>query len=280
MVRVWGGRTRPDVDRALGLLSHDERARAERMRSAVARVQFVLSRAALRVLLAGVANDGTGPRDLCFQYGPRGKPYLPGGPSFNVSHSADAVIIAIADKGRVGVDVERVRSVQRMDRVAARKFTPAEHAWFAAAGTGTDADADADLRNAAFFRIWTRKEAFAKALGQGLAAPYRSFSVAPPHPSRQGPGFPDGTELRTNGRSNTSFGAGNRFGVRGGLALLDMPGERADAWTVTNLPWGRDTVAALAVDQPSVVVVQHPLPDAVTGATLQLRRRQQAERSA
>lgn len=251
VVRVWAGTIRVDVDRALGLLSPDERARAERMRSAVARAQFVSTRTALRLLLASVADDGTGPRDLRFRYGRHGKPYLPGGPSFNVSHSADAVVVAVADKGRVGVDVERVRPVQRMAGVAARKFAPAEQAWFAAAGTG----ADADERNVAFFRIWTRKEAFAKALGRGLAAPFRSFAVAPPRPSRREPGFPDGTY----GRSNS------RFGARGGLALVEIPGERADAWTVTGLPLGRGTVAALAVDQPSVVVVQHPLPNAATG---------------
>lgn len=251
VVRVWAGATCTDVDRALGLLSPDERDRAERMRSAVARTQFVSTRAALRLLLASVAADGTEPRDLRFRYGHRGKPYLPGGPSFNVSHSADAVVVAIAEKGRVGVDVERVRPVQRMAGVAARKFAPAEQAWFEAAGTG----ADADERNVAFFRIWTRKEAFAKALGRGLAAPYRSFSVAPRRSSRRKPGLPDGTD----GRSNS------RFGARGGLALVDMPGERADAWTVTSLPWGRRTIAALAVDQPSVVVVQRPLPDAATG---------------
>ena len=223
------------------------------MRSAVARAQFVSTRTALRLLLASVAADGIDPRDLRFRYGRHGKPYLPGGPSFNVSHSTDAVVVAVAEKGRVGVDVERVRPVQRMAGVAARKFAPAEQAWFAAAGA--DAGADADERNVAFFRIWTRKEAFAKALGRGLAAPYRSFSVAPPRPGRREPRFPDGTD----GRSNS------RFGARGGLALVDIPGERADAWTVTGLPWGRGTVAALAVDQPSVVVVQRPLPDAATG---------------
>ena len=124
---------RPDLDRALALLSSDERVRARGMGSVATGTRFVLARATLRLLLARMARGGTEPRDLRFRYGRRGKPYLPGGPSFNVS------------------------------RVTARRFAPAEQEWIAATGDGTSADE-------AFFRTWTRKEAFAKAFGRGPAA--------------------------------------------------------------------------------------------------------------
>lgn len=205
------------------------------MRSIDARAQFVLARATLRLLLARMAGDGTEPRDLRFRYGPQGKPYLPGGPSFNVSHSGDVLVVAIAEKGRVGVDVERVRPVRRMARVAARRFAPAERAWMAATGDGASDDE-------AFFRVWTRKEAFAKALGRGLAA-YRAFSLAPP---------PD------EPASNGGFACPDRFRARGGAASVDLPGETAGGWTVTGIPCYGGYLAALAVDRPSVLVAMPP----------------------
>lgn len=244
VIRVWEGRlgespaadsTRPDLDRALALLSRDERVRASGMGSVAARTRFVLARATLRLLLARMAGGGTEPRDLSFRYGRRGKPYLPGGPSFNVSHSRDALVVAVAEKGRLGVDVEHVRSVRRRARVTARQFTPAEQEWIAAIDDGVSADE-------AFFRIWTRKEAFAKAFGRGLSA-FRLFSVAPP---------PD--ESVSNGDSARP----DRFGAQGGLAWVDVPGETAGRWTVTGLPCGGDYLAALAVDQPSALVAMLP----------------------
>ena len=262
VVRVWGGRlnecpaadsTRPGLDRALALLSDDERVRADRMGSAGARARFVLARATLRLLLAGVAGDATGPRDLRFRYGRHGKPYLPGGLSFNVSHSADALVVAVTEQGRVGVDVERVRPVRRMDRVAARRFAPTEQAWMAATVDGPPNDH-------AFFRIWTRKEAFAKALGGGLAAPYRSFSVAPLPGVGREPGVPD------DGPSNRGFASPGRFDAQGGLASVDIPGETAAGWTVASLPCVGDSLAALAVDEPSAVVAVQSLAKAVPGA--------------
>lgn len=251
VVHLWQGRLNSPspaglagfvLDHALTLLSSDERARARRMRSAAAHAQFVATRAALRLLLADVAGAGVeGARNLRFRYGRHGKPYLPGGPSFNVSHSADFLAVAVTERGRVGVDVELVRPIKRSDRVAARRFAPAEQAWIATAGP--------DQRDAAFLRVWTCKEAFAKALGDGLATPYPSFSVDLPSPNGPGP--------KADGDSNS------RFGARGGLAALNIPGERVDSWTVTSLPRGRETAAALAVDRSSVVVVRRTLPDEV-----------------
>lgn len=173
-VRIWevrlpgGGRDDAEMaGRAWRLLPDDERARADRMGDAGARRRFVYGRACLRSALAGLT--GRAPRELRFRYGKHGRPFLPGGPSFSLSHSGDAALVAVTRGGRVGVDVERVRPVARMDAVAARRFAPAERAWLAAAPAGGRAEA--------FFRIWTRKEAFAKALGGGLAAPWRSFAV-------------------------------------------------------------------------------------------------------
>lgn len=200
---------------AWALLPNDERARADRVKDPGTRRRFVTGRACLRSALALLTN--TNARDLRFNYGKHGKPFLPGGPSFSVSHSGERLLIALAAGGRVGVDVERIRPVRRLRAVAARWLAPGERAWLAA---GDEAGADAD---AAFFAVWTRKEAVAKALGSGLATSFRSFSV------------------------DMSASEGGD-GCGGGLADLAVSGERADDWTVTGLIADPGVVAAVAAD--------------------------------
>jgi 4'-phosphopantetheinyl transferase len=110
------------------------------------------------------------PATLRFDYGPRGKPLLPGTPlSFNLSHSADRALLAVTREARLGVDIERIRPVDH-ERIARRFFAPAEAARLAALPERR--------RAAAFFAGWTRKEAFMKAVGEGLSLPLDSFEVS------------------------------------------------------------------------------------------------------
>ena len=154
---------------ALGLLDDSERARAERFLFDEDRRRFVASHAALRVALGNATERD--PRSLRFVTGPHGKPSLAepaSGIQFNLSHSGARALIAIAVGRRVGVDIERDRGVDEL-ALASRFFSEAE----AAAIAGTPPA----NRRAAFFRIWTRKEAFVKAIGDGLTHPLASFHV-------------------------------------------------------------------------------------------------------
>jgi 4'-phosphopantetheinyl transferase len=89
-----------------------------------------------------------------------GKPFIPGGPIFNISHSGDVVVLAITQSGRIGIDIEKIESVDPMD--FARHFPEIANfgGKFAKAGG-----------NRFFFECWTRKEAVLKGAGQGLLAP-------------------------------------------------------------------------------------------------------------
>lgn len=100
-------------------------------------------------------------------YGGNGKPYFiqPKGLFFNISHSGEWTVIALSD-GEVGCDIQKIGPVDM--RVAERYFTPEESEALAEAGDGAR-----DL----FFRIWTVKESYLKALGTGLARPLNSFAV-------------------------------------------------------------------------------------------------------
>ena len=145
-------------------LSADERARAAAMDSEKARQSFVVSQAALRTVLSGYTDAP--PQSLVFSRAARGKPTLAApaaGPQFNLSHSGEWGVIAVAPFA-VGVDVEQIRDERASADVQKRFLTEGERELLA---RRREAHGDA-----AFFLIWSRKEAYLKAVGFGLAAPF------------------------------------------------------------------------------------------------------------
>lgn len=165
----------------VGLLSPAELERAGRFRFARDRVAFTLSRGSLRALLGCYLE--LDPARIDFVYGAYGKPALSCGDEendlhFNVAHSADVAVFALARGRRIGVDVELVRDLDDRDALAARFFAPDEAAALQALSGAH--------RTRAFFDCWTRKEAFVKALGSGLAYPLDRFTVslAPGEPAQ------------------------------------------------------------------------------------------------
>jgi 4'-phosphopantetheinyl transferase len=148
------------------LLTAEERARADRYRFAEDRRRSIVARAATRRLVARRLHAD--PRALRIVEGEHGKPLLADGAlHFNASHSGDLVAIAIHTEA-VGVDVERRREVSDAIALARRFFSPQELA---------DVVAASDIA-AAFFTIWTSKEALVKATGEGIgAADLRAFTI-------------------------------------------------------------------------------------------------------
>ncbi|MDQ4023982.1 MAG: 4'-phosphopantetheinyl transferase superfamily protein [Actinomycetota bacterium] len=140
------------------LLAPDEEERAARFRFDRDRDAFVATRAALRCLAGSYL--GLAPRKVAFAYAPKGKPWTDG-ISFNVSHAGDVALAAFTRSCRVGVDVEEMRPGVDLGALARRFFSPAENR---ALGV-----LENDAFVTAFYRCWTRKEAFVKALGEGLS---------------------------------------------------------------------------------------------------------------
>jgi len=149
---------------ALRLLDSDERVRADRYRHEPSKRSFVQVRSALRRLLSHYL--GQPAESICFELGEKGKPSLAGAESnqglvFNVSHSGDFGLIALAMDTELGIDVERIRAMTYMDGMAERCFANCELAWWKALPE--------DRRQAAFYDFWSCKEAFVKATGEGIA---------------------------------------------------------------------------------------------------------------
>lgn len=163
-----------DLGRAETLLSSDERERADRFASFTLRRRFVVGRGALRSILARYI--GQPPAQMCFRYGPRGKPSLdrpprPGSLRFNLSNSHELALVAVARGRELGVDLEWTgRALPDAEGIAERFFSSAERAALHALPPS--------LRLAAFYACWTRKEAFIKARGDGLALPLDAFDVS------------------------------------------------------------------------------------------------------
>lgn len=186
-VHVWRVRLDPvgDLGDSLDLLSEDERSRAGRLVLEHHRRRFVAAHAALRRILAGYTARAA--RTLEFARGPHGKPALamagagsPPSLEFNLSHSGDLGLVAVARERPVGVDLERWKREMDHLALATRFFSPAERASLRAL-----VDRGDELVYG-FFAAWTRKEAYLKARGEGVMRGLHHFDVtlAPEEPAR------------------------------------------------------------------------------------------------
>ncbi len=157
---------KPD-DRYTRHLSADELNRATRLRPGQVRLQFVVARTCLRILVGNIL--GLAPKDVPITLSPYGKPQTPA-LHFNVAHSRDTILIALSCGSRVGVDLEYLDRDTEISDIARTSFTEHE---CRAIETGGPAH-----RRRAFFNCWTRKEAVIKADGRGLSVPLNSFEVS------------------------------------------------------------------------------------------------------
>lgn len=199
------------------LLSPAERAQAARFVFERDRRTFILSHGALRQILGWFC--GVDPAALCFRDEARGKPYLvdaPAGLQFNLSHCEGVCLVGVVRGPAIGVDVERLRALDDMDQLAKQCFSAAEQRELEALPE--------PLRYEAFFNAWTRKEAFIKALGDGLSYPLDRFDVT------------------------LAPGAAPRVcAVRGSTV-------QARRWTLAAARPAPDVIAAVAVDAPGYTV--------------------------
>ncbi|MFN2217958.1 MAG: 4'-phosphopantetheinyl transferase family protein [Anaerolineae bacterium] len=155
------------------LLSAGEQTRAEQLRAEDASRRFVASHGALRIILARYLGDK--PERLRFLADAWGKPRLdpPARTSplrFSLSHSGELALCAVTEGRDVGVDLEQIRAVSAWREIAARYFSPDEQSVLRAL-TG-------DRALQTFFHGWTRKEAYSKALGDGVSQAWAQYSVS------------------------------------------------------------------------------------------------------
>ncbi len=173
VVHLWQRRLQDStavVQSCVELLSPDERQKAQRYRVEKPRSDFILTRGTLRTLIGKYL--GEPPASISFRYTEFGKPLLDGPVElqFNVSHTDGLALLAFAKGREVGVDVEKVRFEWDFKQLAERFFSTNERQ--------TLGKLSVDELRPAFFRCWTRKEAYIKAKGEGLSLPLHQFDVS------------------------------------------------------------------------------------------------------
>ena len=149
---------------AIAWLDEEERSRWQRFHNPAPQRRFALCRAALRDVLCRYINCSN--EQLALVTAKHGKPFAevdgkPVSTSFNVTHSGQHGLVAVAPKGRLGVDIEEGAPRRRLQGLIEAVFSPGEQAEF------EDLDESGKLR--LFFRLWTLKEALVKAHGKGLS---------------------------------------------------------------------------------------------------------------
>src|ERR1044072_9535450 len=171
-VNVWRiALDQPDdkLDRFRRTLEPDELDRASRFHFEKHRRHFIVARGILRAVIGRYLEMQ--PESLRFSYGAYGKPALASKHvlRFNLSHSHEVALLAIALDAELGVDVEHIREDFVSEEIARRFFSRAEVDVFNALPK--------EEQVAAFFRCWTRKEAYIKAIGKGLSQALDAFDV-------------------------------------------------------------------------------------------------------
>ena len=212
-VHVWRiALDQPDerLDRFRRTLEPDELNRASRFHFEKHRRHFIVARGFLRSVVARYLE--TQPEALRFAYGAYGKPGLASEHvlRFNLSHSHEVALLAVALDAELGVDVEHIRADFASEEIARRFFSRAEVEVFNALPK--------EEQVAAFFRCWTRKEAYIKAIGKGLSQPLDGFDV--------------------------TLGPGEE------AALLRAAADDASRWAMSDVDVGPGYAGALAVESP------------------------------
>lgn len=222
-IRIWHGSVDADAEANPAywqLLDIAERTQAEKFKTPRLRQRYVHIHGCIRQLLASILK--VSPQTLRIARTGHGKPYLVDYPdlAFNLSHSGDSFVLAVAWCCQLGIDIEFHQPRVNVQGLVDRCFGEAEIGYWQ---TLSDAD-----KTPAFYRFWTRKEAFVKATGLGITLGLNRCIINPQLPS----GF---------------------------LSVPEICGV-ASAWRIYDLDVGQGACAALVVDKAHAVIRWHTLP--------------------
>ena len=175
-VHIWRANlnlSEAEINRLVTLLSADELARANKFRFLEHRSSFIASRGILRQLLSNYLDIS--PQELQFSYGDYGKPLLTKDKlniplQFNVSHSQEYALFAFTLTHLIGVDLEYLREMKDATKIARRFFSSREFELIGSFGI--------QQQSRVFFKHWTAKEAYLKAIGVGLTGSLASVEIA------------------------------------------------------------------------------------------------------
>jgi 4'-phosphopantetheinyl transferase len=176
-VKIWFGEisiTEADYPYQLSLLNKDEQRQAENFKNDPLRRRYVANRAKLREILAQVVDCNSA--SLRIDTGQHGKPFLADYPEidFNLSHTGNKIAVAIGHRCQVGIDIELCKSRSSLSALVEKCFGDEEKVYWK--------QLSETVKTQEFYRFWTRKEAFVKATGRGIALGLTSCVINPSRP--------------------------------------------------------------------------------------------------
>ena len=157
------------LERCRALLSEKELARVDRFKFEQVRIERTFSQGALRMIIGAYLNIA--PEKVAFGLHPKGKPFSKDDPLFffNSSHSGGKCAIAVTRIAEIGIDIEVIRNLNALDDLIDKNFTMGEGAYIGQ---------HKDKKLERFFRFWTLKESYIKAIGEGLRLPPANLEFA------------------------------------------------------------------------------------------------------
>ncbi|BAZ44768.1 phosphopantetheine-protein transferase [Chondrocystis sp. NIES-4102] len=157
------------IEQLTSYLSEDEIARAYKFRFQQHQRRFIAARGILRQILGNYLQIS--PPNLQFEYSDRGKPSISNNAlQFNVSHSHEYALYGFTYQQAIGVDLEYTRSMPDTLKIAQRFFSPREFKLIS--------DVTSEQQSTTFFKIWTAKEAYLKAVGTGLSGSLSAVEIS------------------------------------------------------------------------------------------------------
>jgi 4'-phosphopantetheinyl transferase len=170
-VHLWRARLtlRPEqLQQARTLMTQEEQARADRMVTDTLKNRRIASHGILRDILSRYLSMPAA--DILFSHGERKKPFIEGSDiQFNMSHTEDIALFALTRQHAIGVDIEGIKESKYHEGIVRSNFSPEERQQYESLPDSEKLEA--------FFRAWTRKEAYTKAIGLGLYYPLEKFTV-------------------------------------------------------------------------------------------------------
>lgn len=155
----------------MNIFCEEEKLRAESFKFDIDRYYYLARHTLLRKILGKYID----PEEIKFKYNDHKKPVLLISPSspdlnFNLSFSSGHFILAICRGTEIGVDIERVKELDKLDQVARTNFTAREYHQLM--------ELPEELRKQYFFKLWTRKEAVMKGKGEGFYLSPLDFEIS------------------------------------------------------------------------------------------------------
>jgi len=161
-IHLWTvsiGAMKDQADRLKSMLSEEEKRKVSFYKFAHTQLSYIVSQAVLRMLLSSYLD--VKPADVKMEAHKKGKPYLIHDRSvfFNISSSDDLCVYAFSCDAEVGIDIEKIRDLTDIDQLIERNLTRRERSYLIK---------DPAHKLNWFFRFWTFKESYLKAIGEGM----------------------------------------------------------------------------------------------------------------